>query len=213
MESVPREKRYVRRRRLRRAFVVFATVGTSYLIVSGVLDAYGRGALGDDVPAVESPPDRTFDAIVVAGCGVRDDGRPSDALARRVERGVQLFRAGVAPRMVFTGGVGVGAPRSESSAAAEYAQSLGVPLAAIAIEEESTSTRENAKYAAEILGHDTEILVVSDAYHVFRCERVFRHEFAAVQGAGAISPAWPRVRGAVREVAVLAVYYAAGFLE
>lgn len=201
------------RRRLKRGLAGLAAVGTLYLVGSALLDAYGRGALGGDVPDLgERPPER-FDAIVVAGCGVRADGRPSDALARRVERGVELFDAGAAPRMVFTGGVGEGAPRSESSAAAEYAEELGVPADAIAIEERSTTTRENAEFAAEILGPEARVLVVSEAYHVFRCERIFRHEFAEVTGAGALSPAWPRLRGSVREVAVLVAYALAGFLH
>lgn len=167
----------------------------AYPLVAVGLDRYGR----------HQRPSGEYDAIVVAGCRVMPSGRPSRSLARRVDQAVELWKEGWAPRIVFTGGVG-DAPRSEAAAAAERARSQGVPRRAIVLEERSTSTDENARFAAELIGSEARVLVVSDAYHVYRCERVFGRHFAAVQGAGSVGHWAPRVKGALREVFALSAY-------
>ncbi len=59
--------------------------------------SYGLGALlltrlGEEARA----PDEAFDAIVVLGCRVGPDGRPSHALRRRAQHAARLYRAGIA---------------------------------------------------------------------------------------------------------------------
>lgn len=171
-----------------------------WLIAALGLDCYGQRT-----------PTGTFDAIVVAGCRVDPGGVPSLALQRRTRRAVDLWRAGAAPRIVFTGGVGT-YPPSEAEAAARYAESLGVPPEVIVREERSTSTEENARFAAEVLDPRSRVLVVTDAYHVLRAERVFGRAFAEAQGAGSVPRLDVRVRGALREVAAVMLYGVEGRL-
>jgi uncharacterized SAM-binding protein YcdF (DUF218 family) len=160
-------------------------------------------------------PRGRFDAIVVAGCRVMPDGRPSPALARRAALATQLWRDGLAPRVVFTGGVGDHGG-SEASVAASFARGLGLPGDAIVLEERSTSTDENAAGAAEVLDAAglprARILVVTDSYHVLRCERVFGRRFAEVEGTGSRGVPLARFRGAMREVPALIAYAALGRL-
>jgi len=157
---------------------------------------YGRRA---------APVERPWDAIVVLGCRVTETGRPSVALRVRVERAVELQREGFAPTVIFTGGVG-DAGYSEAAVAAQTARELGLPASAIVMERASTSTEENARFAAAT-SRASRVLLVTDAYHVFRAERVFGRYFAQVRGVGTVNPyVWPRVRGALREVAAIASY-------
>lgn len=139
------------------------------------------------------------------------DGRPGPALARRTELALDLYRAGVADRIVFTGGVGDEGKLSEAESAARYARRLA-PDASILLEPHSTSTEENARFAARLLGPESRVVVVSDAYHVFRCRRVFGRYFRQVVGAGSRGAPWPRVKGALREVLAVAAYAALGRL-
>lgn len=164
------------------------------------LDAYGQR---------DAPTTGTWDAIVVAGCKVMPNGQPSGALDRRVRRAVGLWRAGRAPLLVFTGGVGT-YPPAEAEASAGLALSLGVPESAIVREARSTTTAENARFAAELVSA-RRILVVSDTYHVFRCERLFGKYFDAVRGVGSTPEAFPRVRFALREVGAVIVEALRGF--
>ena len=177
-------------------------LGSAYTLAAASLERFGRR---------RSPGGEPYDAIVVAGCAVRPDGAPSEALAHRAQHAVQLFEAGHAPKVVFTGGVGTHQP-SEAKAAATYAIGLGLPAPVAVLEDRSTSTEENARFAAELLGGDARILVVSDGYHVFRCERVFGRYFREARGSGSRGSPSARARGALREVVAVAAYALLGRL-
>jgi uncharacterized SAM-binding protein YcdF (DUF218 family) len=164
-----------------------------------LLDAHGRRPV----------PQGGWDAVVVPGCKVRADGTPSTALARRVGHAAELWKAGRAPVIILTGGVGHHPP-SEAEAGAALAQDLGVPGAALMLEMRSTTTVENARFAAELRVDGQSIarwrvLVVSDAYHAWRCGRLFGRHFAEAVGRGSV-PGWRlRVRGSLREVVSIAL--------
>lgn len=79
------------------------------------------------------------------------------------------------------------------------------------IEARSTSTEENAQLAA--LHTDARsVLVVSDAYHVFRGRRVFARHFEHADAAGSTSELGSRARGALREAAAVLWYAVRGRL-
>ena len=176
-------------------------IGASlWLLAAALLELTGRR----DVSG------QTFDAIIVAGCRVMPNGQPSDPLRDRVELAVSIWHDGAAPVLILTGGVGA-FPPSEAAAAADLAASLGVPRSAMILEDASTSTEGNARLAA--LNSDAEsVLVISDAYHVFRVKRVFSHHFDAVSATGSTTHPWQRFRGSMREVAAVGWYAVRGRL-
>lgn len=143
----------------------------------------------------------TYDAIIVPGCAVLSSGMPSRALARRTRLAVHLLHEGLADTLVLTGGVGR-FPPAESEAARDLAIQLGVEPDAIRIETRSTTTAENARFAADLFDapETLHVLVVSDAYHGFRCRRLFARHFGEVETAGSTPGPRLRVRGAMREV-------------
>lgn len=121
---------------------------------------------------MDPSPTPSFDVIVVLGAAVRAGGRPSRALARRVERGVELFHAGEAGALLLSGG---GAP-SEASVMRALAVEAGVPEASIVLEEASMSTLENAINSAPIMAERgwESALLVSDPFHLPRGLLAFR---------------------------------------
>ncbi len=179
---------------------MLVTLSLAYLATAAWLDRRG----------MREPPRETFDAIVVCGCRVHRDGRASPALARRARLAAALHRRGLAPILVTTGGVGT-PPPSEARAAAEIAMREGVPEHAIVLEERSTSTEENAREAARLVDAQR-VLVVTDAYHVFRAERVFRRYFDHAVAVGTTGSPGARARGALREVTALTAYALLGRL-
>lgn len=118
---------------------------------------------------------RYADAIVVLGARVQPDGTPGDSLRCRTMRAVQLYRNGMAPALLFTGGVG-DHPPSEAQAARNLARAHGIPERAFVLEELSTSTWENAINAATICRERgwKKVIVVSDPYHLYRAARNFK---------------------------------------
>jgi uncharacterized SAM-binding protein YcdF (DUF218 family) len=151
-----------------------------------------------------------FEAIVVAGCRVRPDGAPSAALARRTERAVELWRRGLAPVIVLTGGPRDGRP-AEARVAADLAMGLGVPAAALRLEQRSTSTDENARFARAML-RGGPVIVVTDAFHALRCERVFGRRFERVVAVSPVAAPPASARDLVREVVSLVAYGVTGRL-
>lgn len=177
---------------------------TSITLLFAALFAWLAAAVALDLTADRTPPAGTFGAVVVAGCRVNANGAASDCLRLRAETGAQLVLDGHADTLVLTGGVGT-YPPSEAEAAARVARSMGVPESAMILEDRSTSTEENAAYAAARLGPKTSVLVVTDAWHTHRTERVFGRYFAIADTVGVDATMRRRPRGALREV--LAVIY------
>ncbi|MEM7157688.1 MAG: YdcF family protein [Myxococcota bacterium] len=157
------------------------------------------------------PSEGQWDAIVVLGARVYPGGVPSVTLVERVRIAAQLHAEGRAPTVVLTGGVG-DVEVSEAEVAADLAAEFGVPRDALVLEMRSTSTEQNARFAAELFD-GRRVLLVTDAYHVLRSERVFARYFDEVHAVGMVHPrVWPRVRGSLREVAAIAAYAVRGRL-
>jgi len=74
------------------------------------------------------------DAIVVLGAA-QYDGRPSAIYAARLEHAVDLYRGGVAPLIVFTGGNEPGDRFTEGGSGARWAQEHGIPSDATLVED------------------------------------------------------------------------------
>ncbi len=113
----------------------------------------------------------------------RDTLRPADAIVvlageqvDRVRYAVSLYRRGLAPKLLMSGGGRLSWREREAEAMAAYARHLGVPARDIWLEDRSLSTEENALFSAPILkarGVRTILLVTSD-WHSRRATLVFR---------------------------------------
>jgi uncharacterized SAM-binding protein YcdF (DUF218 family) len=168
-------------------------------LVIGIALGWIAAAVALDRAGSRPVPDGTWDAVIVLGCRVGADGRASPALARRAREGARLVRGGRAPRLVLTGGVGT-YPPSEAQAAASIARELGVAEGALVLEERSTSTVENARFARELVPDARRVLIVTDGFHAVRARMLFRRHFEHVDVAPVTAGPWVRGKGALREV-------------
>lgn len=168
----------IRRRRgpLVAAFLLFfvcslPVVGTSLVrLIEGGAE---RRVITDVGPA---------DAVVVLSAGrtlAPGPGRVSEwGEANRYHAGLELFQAGKAPRLVFTGGpVGPEGVPTEGETLAEYARRAGVPTAAIVITDRVGTTEDEARETARVLaphgGGSVRILLVTSAFHMERAVMLF----------------------------------------
>jgi uncharacterized SAM-binding protein YcdF (DUF218 family) len=111
---------------------------------------------------------RPAHAIVVLGAA-QWDGKPSPVLKARVDHAVELWRRGLAPVLVVTGGQGPGDTTTEAAVERRYAMSKGVPSAAIRVEPTGRSTSESLRNVALMMGKDArEVILVSDPFHMLR---------------------------------------------
>ena len=108
-------------------------------------------------------------AIVVLGAA-QYGGRPSPVLRARVDHAIELWRRGMAPRIIFTGGFGEHDTTSEAAVAERYAIEHGVPARAILIENTGRSTIESLRRVATLMDGEPsrEVILVSDPFHMLR---------------------------------------------
>ena len=96
---------------------------------------------------------RAADVIIVLGAGT-DGEEVSPVFRERINHGVWLYKNGYAGKLILTGGYGEGNARSDARVAGNYAAALGVPKTDIRMEEKSTVTQENIRYAKEIMDRE-----------------------------------------------------------
>jgi uncharacterized SAM-binding protein YcdF (DUF218 family) len=121
------------------------------------------------------PSGRNADAIVVLGAA-QWNGRPSPVLRARLDHALDLYDRGRAPRLIFTGGVGIGDTLSEAEVSRRYAIRHGVPDSLILVERLGETSAQSIGAAAAIMhAHELKTaLVVSDSYHMMRLELLAR---------------------------------------
>ena len=109
------------------------------------------------------------DAIVVLGAA-QYNGRPSPVFRARLDHALQLYREGLAPRLVVTGGVGRGDTMSEATVARHYLLNRKVPPDAVISQPQGRSTRASMTAVAGWLqtAHLKRVILVSDPFHMFR---------------------------------------------
>ena len=112
---------------------------------------------------------RPAGAIVVLGAA-QYVGHPSPVLRARLDHAIDLWRHGLAPIMIVTGGTGTGDTTSEAAVSQRYAVQRGVPSQKILLETEGRTTSESMAGVAALMGsqgrHD--VLLVSDPFHMLR---------------------------------------------
>ena len=110
--------------------------------------------------------DGTYDCILVLGCGVKEDGTPSDRLRDRVKVGVDLYHAGAAPKLLMSGDHGREG-YDEVSAMLKLAVELGVPEEDVFLDHAGFSTYESI-YRAQYIFSCKSMIVVTQEYHLYR---------------------------------------------
>src|SRR6187551_482160 len=114
-------------RSTRPPLVRLALAGLGLLLVGWV------ASLGAVLAWERHDQSRPSSAIVVLGAA-QYVGRPSPVLRARLDHAIELWRRGLAPRIIFTGGFGEHDTTSEAAVAERYAIDHGVPARAILIE-------------------------------------------------------------------------------
>jgi uncharacterized SAM-binding protein YcdF (DUF218 family) len=117
----------------------------------------------------ESDQARPVDAIVVLGAA-QYDGTPSPLLASRLDHALALYKRGLAPLIVVTGGKQPLDHFTEADSEARYLIDRGVPESAIVREDSGRTSWDSLGGVADILGERGlhRVLLVSDPFHSMR---------------------------------------------
>jgi uncharacterized SAM-binding protein YcdF (DUF218 family) len=159
---------------------------------------------------------RPADAIVVLGAA-QYDGRPSPVFEARLEHAVALWKAGIAPHFVVTGGKLPGDRTTEAAVARAYAIAHGVPADAIFGEDQAHNTLSSLAAVAALMRERGlgSAVIVSDPTHMLRALRMA--EDLGIDAWGSPTTNSPLAGDAARtaqatlhELGALAVYFLTG---
>lgn len=142
------------------------------------------------------------DAIVVLGAA-QYDGHPSPVFRARLDHAATLFRHGLAPVVIVTGGTGTGDTVSEAVVGRRYLVAGGLPDTAVEAESEGRTSARSVRAAADRVHQrgGTRALFVSDGFHLLRLGVLARRY--GLRALGSPAPDSPITSNSRRELAYL----------
>ncbi len=155
------------------------------LVVGGTAGSVWWTARQDDRP--------TSDVIIVLGAS-QFDGRPSSVFKARLQHARELYKDGVAPRVITVGGGAPGDRTTEAEAGAQFLEERDVEVIAVP---QGRNTLESLRAAEELMaerGWETAVLV-TDPWHALRARTMARDEGIEAQASPTRTGPSVRTRG------------------
>lgn len=147
---------------------IYLIAAAFYAVTFLALTVYIYATLGTQVTAEEVTDDSV---IIVYGAGLKQDGTPDKALAKRLNKALELSE-GNSCRVIVSGRQGYDEPCTEAFAMKKYLTEKGLSEERIILEERAADTKENVRFSYEIIkemGDDVDMIVsVSNKFHVPR---------------------------------------------
>ena len=156
----------------KKKILIITLIVLAFFSVIGIVSVFGVNAYVKHIGGknIITPEDVTelkdVDCIIVLGCQVKDNGNPSDMLADRLTRGIELYKQGAAPKIIMSGDHGQ-KEYDEVNTMKQVAIDADVPSNDIFMDHAGFSTYESVYRAKEIFEAD-KIIIVSQEYHLYR---------------------------------------------
>lgn len=144
--------------------------------------------------------------VVVLGCQVLPDGRPSLMLQNRIRAAYGYLTAHPDAVCVASGGQNDREPGTEARCIRDALVSMGIDQARIRTEERSQSTEENLAFSSAVIreeGLPTAVVIASDNFHQLRAAIWAEREGLTPYAAGCASPWFLTAGYWAREAAAL----------
>ena len=139
-------------------------------IVAGVFWAgvnwYMSDSVSDRILTPEEAASLDADCILVLGAGLRKDNSPSPILRERIDRGILLYNAGAAPKLLMSGDHGR-VEYNEVGVMKALAVEAGIPSEDVFMDHAGFSTYESL-YRARDIFCAKRVIIVSQKYHLYR---------------------------------------------
>ena len=179
-----------KRTRTRRAVIslgmllALSLLGTALLVVAGLRDQTGSADVG-----------------LVLGSKGEEDGTPSARLRARLDRTLELYRAGHFPKIIASGGVGKEG-FDEAAVMRDYLVNHGVPREHVIVDSGGITTFASAQNTHGIAQRQkfSSVFVVSQYFHIPRARLALqRFGIATVYSSHARFFEWRDIYSALRE--------------
>lgn len=151
----------------KRIFIIIICLAIIGIVTILGVNGYVKKIGGRSVITVEKANEfNNVDCIIVLGCQVKDNGKPSDMLADRLKRGIELYQQGVAPKIIVSGDHGR-TEYDEVNTMKQVVIDAGIPSSDVFMDHAGFSTYESLYRAKEIFEAD-KLIIVTQEYHLYR---------------------------------------------
>ena len=143
--------------------VLGVIVGIGVIAANAHIKSVTKGFI---IPESELKNLEGIDCILVLGCGVWDDGTPTDMLADRIKVGIRAYESGVSDRLLMSGDHSR-KDYDEVNTMKAIAVESGIPADNVFCDHAGFSTYESMYRASDIFRAD-KIVIVTQSYHLPR---------------------------------------------
>lgn len=153
------------RKRIKRVLLTTCVLVALAFAISVILIV--ADGLSDDVKAA--------DVAIVLGSKVEENGLPSARLRARLDKAVELYRQGLFPRVIVSGGLG-SEGFDEAAVMKRYLVEKGLPEASVYVDSQGTTTHLTARNASQLMKANgwRSALVISQYFHISRTKLALR---------------------------------------
>ena len=156
-----------KREKIKPIFMLLLCLALVGVIALCSINGYVKSVAKERIVTVEKTANlEDVDCIIVLGCQVRDDGTLSHMLRDRLMRGLEVYHAGAAPKLLMSGDHGR-KEYDEVNAMKQYAIENGVPSEHVFMDHAGFSTYETVYRAKEICEAD-KVIIITQEYHLYR---------------------------------------------
>lgn len=160
--------------------LLFVVAATAAFSVDSFVKAKAKERI---ITAEEATQISDADCIIVLGCRVWSDNTPSAMLSDRLKRGVELYKAGAAPKLLMSSDHGR-EDYDEVNVMRKYAEEEGVDSKDIFTDHAGFSTYETMYRAKEVF-KAKKVIIVTQSYHLYRA--VYDAEKLGLEAVGVVS--------------------------
>lgn len=159
-------RKYIVKRKKKLLLILLCLCLAGIATIFGI-NAYVKKLGGERIISSDKAAElENVDCILVLGCFVKSDGTPSDMLADRLRRGVELYELGATDKLLMSGDHGQ-QEYDEVSVMKQYAVDAGIVSSDVFMDHAGFSTYESVYRAKEIFEAD-KIIIVTQEYHLYR---------------------------------------------
>ena len=148
-------------------FLILLALAVLGAVAVLLINTYVKSAASPKILTAEQAAELDdVDCIIVLGCMVYSDDRPSPMLEDRILQGIDLYERGTAPKLLMSGDHGR-VEYDEVNAMKHYAIDAGVPSEDIFMDHAGFSTYESM-YRTRDIFEAKKVLIVTQEYHLYR---------------------------------------------
>ena len=169
------------------------TVTIAFFSVFGLLAVYAVLLSSLMIGEMMNTPNNP-DAVIVLGCRVQRNGKPSLMLGRRIEAAYEYLSENKNVICIVSGGKGEDEPISEGEAMKVALVEKGIEESRIFVEDKSENTKENIEFSARLLDEMgmeiNEAAIVTDGFHLYRASLMAKGTWQNTTSVAADTPWW-----------------------